>query len=145
MIWPSHEAVTVQSTYPRGDEWRGKAQSIQSSQLHDNASSPVGTRHWALGKGLCISDLVLENVKMQAVTRLQRRLAHEAQQEGPLCVKPWPITKLPEDDFRRDALPVLAELTKESHLNSQHVLELWTLLLESKLGPEPHTHTRLWA
>ena len=56
---------------------------------------------------------------MHAVISQQRQPAHEAQQGGPPCVKPGP---LPEDDVRRDALSELAELTKESHLNSQHVL-----------------------
>ena len=51
---------------------------------------------------------------MQAVIRHHGQVAHEAQQEGPPCVKPWPLRKLPEDDVRRDALPELAELTKES-------------------------------
>ena len=42
---PVHEAMTVKSTYPRGDKRRGHA---QSSKLYFNASSPVGTRQWAL-------------------------------------------------------------------------------------------------
>ena len=57
-----HEAMTVKSAYPRGDKRRGHA---QSSKLDFNASSPVGTRQWALR----ISNVVPENVKMQAVIR----------------------------------------------------------------------------
>ena len=45
-----------------------------------------------------------ENIKMQAVIRQHGQAVHEAQQEGPPCVKPW-LRKLPEDDVRRDALP----------------------------------------
>ena len=60
---------------------------------------------------------------MQTVVRQQLQAAHEAQQEGPPSVKPGPFRKLPEDD---DALSEVAELTKEGHLSSQHVLELWT-------------------
>ena len=36
-----HEAFTVQSTYPGGDERRGHA---QSSKFHLNASVPIGAR-----------------------------------------------------------------------------------------------------
>ena len=75
-----------------------------------------------------ISGIIPENVTMQAVIRQQRQVAHEAhgQQEGPPCVKPRLFRKLPEGDVGRDALSKLAELTKESHLDFQHVLELWT-------------------
>ena len=115
---PAHKVITVKSTYPRGDKRRGHA---QSSKLDFNAPSPIGTRQWALR----ISNVTPENVKMQAVIRQHGQAAHEPQQEGPPCVKPWPLRKLPEDDVRRDAHPELAELTKESHLNPQHILELW--------------------
>ena len=57
----------------------GPLRDAQSSKFYLNASSPIGARQWAL----CISDITLENVKMQAVISQQRQAAHEAQQEGP--------------------------------------------------------------
>ena len=108
-----HKAMTVQSTYPGGDERRGHA---QSSKFHLKAPSPIGARQWAP----CISNIIPEDVKMQAVIRPQRQAAHEAQQKGPTCFKPGPFRKLPEDDVGRDALSEVEELTKESHLNFQH-------------------------
>ena len=56
------EAMTVKSAYPSGDKRRGHS---QSSKLNYNATSPVGTRQWALR----ISNVIPENVKMQAVIR----------------------------------------------------------------------------
>ena len=49
----------------------------------------------------------------------------------------WQATaaQLAEDNVRRDALPELAELTKESHLNLQHALELWTHCQRASLSP----------
>ena len=87
----------------------------RAAELDFNAPSPVGTRQlqWALR----ISNVIPENFKMQAVIRQHGQAAHEVQQEGPPCVKPRPLRELLEDDVRRDALPELAELTKEGHLN----------------------------
>ena len=41
----------------------------------------------------------------------------------------------PEDDVGRDALSELAKLTKESHLNSQHILEPWTQCQRANRSP----------
>ena len=41
--------MTVQSTYPRGDERRGNA---QSGKLHVNAPSPVGKQQWPLASAI---------------------------------------------------------------------------------------------
>ena len=124
-----HEAMTVQSTYPGGDTRRGHA---QSSNFHFNASSPVGAWQWPPRK----NNIIQENVKMQAVIRQQSQAAHEAQQEGPPCVKPGLFRKLPEDDVGRDALSELAELTEESHLDSRHVLELWAYRQRASGSPD---------
>ena len=61
---PAQQAMAVQSTNPRGNKGRGNA---QTSKLPINALSPIGTRQRALS----ISNVVPEDVKMQATLRQQ--------------------------------------------------------------------------
>ena len=61
---PAHQAMAVQSANPRGNYGRGHA---QTSKLHVDALSPFGTRQRAFR----ISNVVLEDVKMQATLRQQ--------------------------------------------------------------------------
>ena len=123
-----HEPTTIKDPNPKGDGLRGNA---PSGKLHLNAPSLVGSRQSAP----CISSMFPENVKVQVVIRQQRQAPHEARREGPPRVKPGPLRKLPEDDVGCDALPELAELKKELHLNSQHVLELWTQRQRASWSP----------
>ena len=96
----SHEALHGHEFQEHLPQRKGNAsRDTQDGNLHSNASSPVGTWQWAPR----ISNITLQNDKMQAVVRQQGRAAHEAQQEGPLCVKPGPLRNFPGDDVGHDA------------------------------------------
>ena len=60
----AQQAMAVQTANPRGNKGRGHA---LTSNLPIDAPSPVGTRH----RAFCISNVVPENVKMQATLRQQ--------------------------------------------------------------------------
>ncbi len=81
----------------------------KTSILPVNVPSPICTRQRALG----ISNVVPEDVKMQATLRQQRQTTHEAQQEGPPLLKPRPLRKLPKNDVGRDTPLEMAELTEK--------------------------------
>ena len=112
----------------RGDKRRGHA---QSSKVPFIASGAVGKRPWPLASA--ILSWRISRCKISPGSHDRRRIKLSRMDHH---VKPGPLTKLPEDDVRRDAISRLAELTKESQLNSQLVLELWTLCQRASWSPD---------
>ena len=111
-------AMTVKSTIP--EEMKGEAMHRVAQCFSMPLAQLAHSRDPLASASL--------SQRMLAVIRRRRQATHEGQlqQKGSSCIKPGPIRKLPEDDSGRDALSELAELTAESHLNSQQVLELWS-------------------
>ena len=114
---PAHESKAVQSPNPRGNERRAHA---QVPELPVNTHSPIGA-HQRLPS---ISNVVSENVQMQAALGQKRQSAHETKHHGPPAVQPWPFRKLPESDVGRDALAELTEVAEKGKLDVLHVLQL---------------------
>ena len=92
------------------------------SELHDRSKPSDGqgqvivrdpTELARAAKPMMISDIISENVHMQAVMRHAQQTAHEAQHLRPPCMEPWTLSKLPKDDGRRDALSKMTQLAEE--------------------------------
>ena len=107
-VWASHA---------RRRKWHGQA---EPAVLHDNATSPVATYRVFLG----ISNVVLEDLSMNAVFELARQAMHEAKDMVPPPMYPWPLSQLPKKDSRGDTPLDAAKLPEEGCRNISHLLDV---------------------
>ena len=73
---------------------------------------------------LGISNVVPEDLSMNAVLRHVGQAMHEANDLAPPPMHPWHFRQLPENDCRGDTPFEMAKLPKEGNLDISHLLNV---------------------